>query len=469
MARELDKSTRDNKAKTDDAAGSKGTAKASADSESQAGGEADKPSSQSLAAFQDQRNRELQGALAKRSTSDSDAGAIVREFAAIWLPLRATEMEVLVPAIEDAELEAEKSAAVEVRIDILNLLLADLIEEGAGGLQTSAKLDALADALNAFVAASVKQREELSQKSSFDPSTAGSQMSARYERAMRDFADLDQAMNEALDMLAPQCLSLTTARQPSRKESSMARGPEMRERDERGRFMSEDERGYSRGGGYRNERDENGRFSSGRDEPGRFGESRGGRFQDEDNGYRRQMSRGRDYDDDDLRRGGRGQGGWFGDSEGHSEASRRGWRSSEHGESGWYGDPEGHSEASRRGWRSSEHGDSGWHGDPAGHSEASRRGWERSDHPGSGWRGDPEGHSQAARRSWEEGGHEGNYRAQGRSRYDDESRRGGYESRGGSRYEDLDDYEPRGRGHGGWSGDPEGHSEASRRGWAHRR
>ena len=26
-----------------------------------------------------------------------------------------------------------------------------------------------------------------------------------------------------------------------------------------------------------------------------------------------------------------------------------------------------------------------------------------------------------------------------------------------------------GRGHGGWSGDPEGHSEASRRGWENRR
>ena len=59
----------------------------------------------------------------------------------------------------------------------------------------------------------------------------------------------------------------------------------------------------------------------------------------------------------------------------------------------------------------------------------------------------------------------GRYRS--RSRYDDEDRR--YESRRGGRYEDEDERYGRGRGHGGWSGDPEGHSEAARRGWEHRR
>jgi hypothetical protein len=37
-----------------------------------------------------------------------------------------------------------------------------------------------------------------------------------------------------------------------------------------------------------------------------------------------------------------------------------------------------------------------------------------------------------------------------------------------SRYDDDNDDRRGGRGHGGWYGDPEGHSEASRRGWEER-
>jgi hypothetical protein len=37
-----------------------------------------------------------------------------------------------------------------------------------------------------------------------------------------------------------------------------------------------------------------------------------------------------------------------------------------------------------------------------------------------------------------------------------------------ARYDDDDDYRRGGRGHGGWYGDPEGHAEASRRGWEER-
>jgi ferritin-like metal-binding protein YciE len=197
-----------------------------------------------------------------------------------------------------------------------------------------------------------------------------------------------------------------------------SRNSQSRPRDEEGRFMSDD-RGY-RSRGRDDDDDRRGRSSQyrARDEEGRFvsdddrrgGYSSRGRDYDDDrrSGY---SSRGRDYDDDD-RRGGyrsrgrdddddRRRGGWFGDSEGHSEASRRGWQRSDHEGSGWYGDPEGHSEASRRGWQHSDHEGSGWYGDREGHSEASRRGWQRSEHEGSGWYGDPEGHSEASRRGWE--------------------------------------------------------------------
>lgn len=61
---------------------------------------------------------------------------------------------------------------------------------------------------------------------------------------------------------------------------------------------------------------------------------------------------------------------------------------------------------------------------------------------------------------------------EGGSRYgrDDDDRRSYSSSRGSSRYRDDDDDRRGGRDHGqgGWFGDPEGHSEASRRGWEHR-
>jgi hypothetical protein len=104
--------------------------------------------------------------------------------------------------------------------------------------------------------------------------------------------------------------------------------------------MSEDRGGYR--GGRMPERDEQGRFMTDDDR-------RGVRY--EDRGYR---SRGRDDDDRDMR--GRGRGGWFADPEGHSEASRRGWERGDHGPSGWFGDPEGHAEASRRGWEQGHNG-----------------------------------------------------------------------------------------------------------------
>jgi hypothetical protein len=117
----------------------------------------------------------------------------------------------------------------------------------------------------------------------------------------------------------------------------------------------------------------------------------------------------------------------------------------------------------------------------------------RDDDDGRGWHGDPQGHSEASRRGWEERrsfsrydqddddrrGSHGPSRGYGRD--DDDDRRGGYrgvardeEGRFTSRGTGRDDYDDdrgrysRGRGHGGWFGDPEGHAEASRRGWDER-
>ena len=49
----------------------------------------------------------------------------------LWLPHHVVEVEMLAPAFQDAGVDDERMAAVRVRKDILNLLLADLIETGA--------------------------------------------------------------------------------------------------------------------------------------------------------------------------------------------------------------------------------------------------------------------------------------------------------------------------------------------------
>jgi hypothetical protein len=192
----------------------------------------------------------------------------------------------------------------------------------------------------------------------------------------------------------------------SLEENPMARNSTSTlERDDRGRFVSDDDdRRYSR------PRDEEGRFTSSR-------------------------SHSRYDDDDDERRGGRGHGGWYGDPRGNSEAARRSWDEREGSTRSRYRDEDER--------RSSRYDD----------EDEERRG----DRGHGGWYGDPRGHSEAARRGWEE--REGSTRTHYRD--EDDARRS---SRYRSRYDDDDDDPRGGRSHGGWYEDPEGHSEAARRG-----
>jgi hypothetical protein len=257
------------------------------------------------------------------------------------------------------------------------------------------------------------------------------------------------------------------------QEHKMARGSSMtmeRERDERGRFVSDDEddRDYRRRSSSRGryDDDDDDRRSSGsrsmpaRDEEGRFTSSRS-RYDDDDD---RRSSRSRSmparddegrftssrlrYDDDDDRRSSHSRSRY--DEDDHDRRGRGGQR-------GWFGDPEGHSEASRRGWderggsgsryRDDDHRRSTPARDDEGRFMSSRSRYDDDDDDRrggrghGGWYGDPEGHSEASRRGWEE--REG---SRSRSRYDDDDDRRGS------------------RGHGGWYGDPEGHSQAARRG-----
>jgi len=289
--------------------------------------------------------------------------------------------------------------------------------------------------------------------------------------------------------------------QPS-QEHNMVRGSSSameRERDERGRFISDDDdRDYRRRSSSRRydddddrrrsmpARDDEGRFTSSRsryeydddrrrsmarDDEGRFTSSRS-RYDDDDD-PRSSRSRSRYDDEDDDRRDRGGLGGWFGDPRSHSEAARRGWeerggsRSNYRDEDDDRGrhmparDDEGRFTSSR----------SRYDNDDDRRSSRSRYGAEDDDRRGGrghgGWYGDPEGHSEASRRGWEE-------REGSRTRYrdeDDDRRRHmparddeGRFTSSRSRYDD-DEGDRRGSGrHGGWYGDPEGHSQAARRG-----
>ena len=442
--------------------------------------------SDNLAGFQSSQFEILRTVLDKRSEEDAAPSEIVEQFANLWLPSLAVDLELLVPAMRQAELDQTKTSAAAVYKDLINILLANLIREQNSEGMTKAILEALSSAFSKYERAAQKERQGLGD----NEGDLGRRMKDRFERLKRQFVDLDQTLGEAMDLLAPRSLSVLPMTRRSSRESDMARySSNNPDRDEQGRFVSDDDRRSSRNesrGRGGSGRDEEGRFASDdhrgsyrgesrgrggpdRDEEGRFMSERRGsrsRYDDDDNGSRDRSSRRDDDYESDRRYAGRSrnyderdddrrQGGWFGDSEGHAEASRRGWQRSDHGESGWFGDREGHSEASRRGWQRSDHGDSGWYGDSEGHLEAARRGWDEG-HRAQRRDDDDERQGRSSRRDDE-------YRS--RSRHDEDR---GYESRRRSDDEDRRSSSG-GRGHGGWSGDPEGHSEASRRGWENRR
>jgi hypothetical protein len=65
----------------------------------------------------------------KRTDANADRDAIVKEFAAAWLPHLAVEQEVLAPALNQAGIDEEKLAAGAIQKDIVNFLLADLLRD----------------------------------------------------------------------------------------------------------------------------------------------------------------------------------------------------------------------------------------------------------------------------------------------------------------------------------------------------
>jgi len=398
-----------------------------------------------------------------RELLDSRAAAPAERKAAIlsqafdaWIRHSLLEEEILLPAAKAAGLQGETYDDAEIERDVATVLLADLRSRPGADLY-EARLRVFVNHAQGLIEQEEAPDDGLFAKTEslgLDLESLAARLSARRE-------ELNRAAS--LPDPAPRHLTLPHDRKGQRgqrKETdTMPNQSNNRERDDRGRFTSDDDRG------------------------GRSRSSRSS-FDDDRRSYRSR-------DDDDDRRGGRGHGGWFGDPEGHSRASREGWddrgfsasrrydeddrRSSRSRDDddddrrggngrgrGWFGDPEGHSRASREGW--DDRGSSASRRYDEDDRRSSRSGDDDDDRRGGrghgGWFGDPEGHSRASREGWDDRGSS--------ARRSDEDDRRSYRSRDDR--DDDDDGRRGGSGRGrGWSGDPEGHSEASRRGWQNRR
>jgi hypothetical protein len=375
------------------------------------------------------------------------------------------EEEIFYPACREKGVEHEMLDEAQVEHDGAKMLIGELLNGSPDDEYYDAKVTVLSEYIKHHVAEEEQPKDGIfaaAREEGVDMSELGMRIQSRKSELM--------ARSDALLSRAPQPRSLHNpafkGRSQGQQEFAMARYSNDRDRDEYGRFTSDDDdrRGPSRGGYSsrgRNDDDDNRGYRGNdrpRDDDGRFMSEEGGR-----SGGGPSRSR---YDDDSRSRdGNRGHGGWFGDSEGHSETARSRGTSSRYrddddnrgsdrgggsGHGGWFGDSRGHSEASREGWES--RGASGRGSQSRYDRDDERNGGNRGD--GRGWYGDPRGHSEASREGWEHRGSSRSSSARGRNDYDDD--RGGRGSRTG------------GGGHGGWFGDSRGHSEASRRGWEDR-
>jgi hemerythrin superfamily protein len=374
------------------------------------------------------------------------------------------EEEVFYPACRDKGVEDDMLDEAQVEHDSVKLLVNDLMQ-GRRGPYYDAKVMVLAE----YVKHHVKEEEKKGSGIFAKARKAGVDLAGLGQR-LQEFKQRieDQAGSEGLPLPRLRALGMQSERfNRNQQEVHMERDRDERGRftdDDNGRGGRGGGRGQGRGwfgdseghsraaqqrgfssGRYDDEDDRGGRFGRGgsreRDEQGRF-------MSDEDNGRRGG--------------GGRGQGGWFGDSEGHSRAAQQRGSSS-----GRYDDEDdrggrfgrgGSRERDEQGRFMSDDDDNGGRGGGRGHGRG-------------GWFGDSEGHSRAAQQRGSSsgryddddvnGGRGGRGGGRGGSRERDEQ----------GRFMSDEDNGVRGgggRGQGGWFGDPRGHSEASRRGWRDR-
>ena len=146
-----------------------------------------------FAGFQTGQFELLRSVLEKRSEASASPRAVVEEFAALWLPLHAVDLELLVPELRQAKAPEGQSHAARVRKDLLNIILADLISNERSQDGSAARLEALSDAFDAYQKAAEQEREGLGEKEG----GLGRRMKDRFDRLKDRFSDLDEALGDA--------------------------------------------------------------------------------------------------------------------------------------------------------------------------------------------------------------------------------------------------------------------------------
>ena len=143
------------------------------------------------------QHQELQSILAKRSEANADQRAIVKAFAAAWLPHTDRRTRDPYASVKSAGVDDEKIAAIAIHKDIMNWLLADLLSGRRAVGFAQAKLEALAKQFDAHRgrARTAEDHGLLAIVSSAEEANPGlnAQMKERYDRVKSRFAKWTKA------------------------------------------------------------------------------------------------------------------------------------------------------------------------------------------------------------------------------------------------------------------------------------
>jgi hypothetical protein len=365
------------------------------------------------------------------------------------------EEEIFYAACRENGVDHSTMDEAQVEHDTAKLLIAELMKEKLSDDYFDAKVTVLSE----YIKHHVGEEEEPSdgifakaQKAGMDMDALGQKIQARKSQL------LEGMQSNAFAPPRPRSLHPQPAWKQS-QESTMPRYSSDNERDERGRFVSDDDRGRGgyQGGRWREDdndhhgyasqnrdRDENGRFMSHDDDRGSSHRGRNmdrdrddnGRFMGHDDDYRRGSSRYDGNNERDRDENGRfvshdERGGMYRSRPARDDGDHRGStsRNLDRDDNGRFMSDERYDRNRDDDRNGGSRGHGGWYGDSRGHSEATQRGWDDRQ---SGHRYDHD--DDRPRRSFSSG-------------YDDDRR---------------------GNGDRGWYGDPEGHAEAARRGWRNR-
>jgi hypothetical protein len=398
------------------------------------------------------------------SNSDSEKQDLTRQICTELIVHTKLEEEIFYPACREKAVEHHALDEAQIEHDSAKILIGELMRQSSGGEFYDATVSVLSEYIKHHVGEEEKPSEGIFAKAkaaAVDMNALGQRLQARKQELLM------KAGNQGFRPPQPRALGLSLFDAANLQEHQAMDRRFDRDRDEQGRFTSDDDdRDYqrsrygSRSGGRdddnrrgsrsdNRDRDEYGRFTSD-DERGNYSRGRSsssndrdrdeyGRFTSDDDrgGYssgRSSSSNDRDRDeygrfasDDDRGGYARGRSSSLNDRDrdeyGRFTSDQRSWEN-------------------RGNWRGSsrDYDDDG--------DDRSSRGSRSS---GSGWYGDSEGHAEAARRGREERGDSRSSR--NRSGDDDNDRRSSSRSSGSQ---------------GGWFGDSRGHAEAARRGWQNR-